>query len=464
MCGIVGYVGRKVAEPILVEGLRRLEYRGYDSSGLATLTGSRLHLRKQAGRIHDLVRRLRDQPAPGCVGISHTRWATHGPANDRNAHPHLGGDGLVAVVHNGVIENYTVLKRQMEPEGVAFHSDTDTEVVAQLIALHLQQRESEAGDALSVSDFIDAVSKALALLKGTYGLAVLSPLFPDVVIGARLGSPLVLGIGVKENFLASDPGALVGNADRVVYLQDHQLCVLTPDDWHILDQEKERVEASIQEIEWESADADKGVFDHYMLKEIYEQPEALENALRGRLSDADASAHFGGLNIDVQQLRRADRIVMTACGTSYHAALVGEYLFEEFAHPRRGGVRQRVPLPQPSAGPQHHRHGADAVGRDGRHPGRPARVEAQGTPDPGPVQRRRQQHRARGRRRRLPARRARDRRRQHQGVYQPSRRPGHARPLPRPDAPPFQHPRRPDGARPAPCRTPCAAPYRVMTR
>ena len=331
MCGIVGYVGRKVAEPILVEGLRRLEYRGYDSSGLATLTGSRLHLRKQAGRIHDLVRRLRDQPAPGCVGISHTRWATHGPANDRNAHPHLGGDGLVALVHNGVIENYTALKRQMESEGVAFHSDTDTEVVAQLIAHHLRQTEAEAGGSPSINDFIDAVSKALALLKGTYGLAVLSPLFPDVVIGARLGSPLVLGIGVQENFLASDPGALVGNADRVVYLQDHQLCVLTPDDWHILDQEKERVEASIQEIEWESADADKGLFDHYMLKEIYEQPEALENALRGRLSDADASAHFGGLNIDVQQLRRADRIVMTACGTSYHAALVGEYLFEEFA-------------------------------------------------------------------------------------------------------------------------------------
>ena len=147
MCGIVGYVGRKEAEPILVEGLRRLEYRGYDSSGLATLTGSRLHLRKRAGRIHDLVRRLRDQPAPGCVGISHTRWATHGPANDRNAHPHLGGDGLVAVVHNGVIENYAVLKRQLEADGVAFHSDTDTEVIAQLIAHHLRQTESEAGDA-----------------------------------------------------------------------------------------------------------------------------------------------------------------------------------------------------------------------------------------------------------------------------------------------------------------------------
>ena len=226
------------AEPILVEGLRRLEYRGYDSAGLATVTGSRLHLRKKAGRIHDLVQHLRDQPAPGCVGISHTRWATHGPANDRNAHPHLGGDGLVAVVHNGVIENYATLKRQLEADGVAFHSDTDTEVVAQLIAHHLRPA---AADRPEVNDFIDAVRKALAPLKGTYGLAVVSRLFPDVVIGARLGSPLVLGIGDEENFLASDPGALVGKADRVVYLQDHQLCVLTPDDWQMLDQEKTRV-------------------------------------------------------------------------------------------------------------------------------------------------------------------------------------------------------------------------------
>ena len=348
MCGIVGYTGRKEAEPILVEGLRRLEYRGYDSSGMATLTGSRLHLRKKTGRIHDLARDLRDQPAPGCVGISHTRWATHGPANDRNAHPHLGGDGLVAVVHNGVIENYTTLKRQLENDGVVFQSDTDTEVVAHLIAHHIRETTPASAfhrsGALEVGDFIDAVSKSLALLKGTYGLAVVCPLFPEVVIGARLGSPLVLGIGDNENFLASDPGALIGNAERVVYLQDHQLCVLTPDDWQILDPEKTRVEAPIEQIEWEASDADKGVFDHYMLKEIYEQPEALENALRGRLSDADAAAHFGGLNLDVQQLRRADRLILTACGTSYHAALVGEYLFEELR-----GCRWRWSTPASSA-------------------------------------------------------------------------------------------------------------------
>jgi glucosamine--fructose-6-phosphate aminotransferase (isomerizing) len=319
MCGIVGYVGRREAESILVEGLRRLEYRGYDSAGLATLTGTRLHVRKRAGRIADLVSHLRERPIPGCHGISHTRWATHGPANDRNAHPHIGGDDLIAVVHNGVIENYAVLKRQLQEEGVVFRSDTDTEVIAQLIALQLN------------GDLVEAVRKALTWLKGTYGLAVICSRNPDLVVGARQGSPLVLGIGEGEHFLASDAMALVGNTERVVYLQDHQMCVLTPESWHILDQDHGRVEAHVHQIDWDAGDTDKGEFEHYMLKEIYEQPEALENAMRGRLSDHDASAHFGGLNLDSQQLRRADRLILTACGTSYHAALVGEYLFEEFA-------------------------------------------------------------------------------------------------------------------------------------
>jgi glucosamine--fructose-6-phosphate aminotransferase (isomerizing) len=319
MCGIVGYVGSREAEPLLVEGLRRLEYRGYDSAGLATLTDQRLHLRKRAGRISDLVRHLNDCPAPGSLGISHTRWATHGPATDRNAHPHLGCDGAVAVVHNGVIENYAALKRQLLDEGVSFASDTDTEVIAHLIARHFN------------GDLVEAVRKALDLLKGTYGLAVISPQSPAMIVGARLGSPLVLGVGSEEHFLASDPAALVGHTDKVVYLHDHQMCVVTAGDWHILDQERLRVEASVQQIDWDPGETAKGGFEHYMLKEIYEQPEALENAMRGRLSDSDASAHFGGLNIDSQQLRRADRLILTACGTSYHAALVGEYLFEEFA-------------------------------------------------------------------------------------------------------------------------------------
>jgi glucosamine--fructose-6-phosphate aminotransferase (isomerizing) len=319
MCGIVGYVGSREAEPILVEGLRRLEYRGYDSAGLATLTGSRMHVRKRAGRIADLVGHLLEQPAPGCHGISHTRWATHGPATDHNAHPHVGGNDLVAVVHNGVIENYAHLKRQLQQEGVHFHSDTDTEVIAQLIAHHFQD------------DLVEAVRKALALLKGTYGLAVISPRCPDLLIGARLGSPLVLGIGQDEHFLASDPMALIDYTEKVVYLQDHQMCVLTADSWQIFDQHSSRVDACVHLIDWDAGDAGKGDFEHHMLKEIYEQPEALENALRGRLSDSDASAHFGGLNLDSQQLRQAERLILTACGTSYHAALVGEYLFEEFA-------------------------------------------------------------------------------------------------------------------------------------
>jgi glucosamine--fructose-6-phosphate aminotransferase (isomerizing) len=319
MCGILGYVGFKEAEPILIEGLRRLEYRGYDSAGVATLTGKHLHLRKRAGRIAELAKHLQEEPAPGCVGISHTRWATHGAANNLNAHPHLGGDGLVAVVHNGVIENYAGLKRQLQAEGVVFTSDTDTEVLAQLIAKHLN------------GDLVEAVRKALEMVKGTYGLAVVSPRNPDIIVGARLGSPLVIGIGDGENFLASDPSALVGLTEKVVYLQDHQLCSLSADDWHVLDHQSAKVPASIHAIDWQTGDTDKGSFEHHMLKEIYEQPEVLENAMRGRLVDADASAHFGGLNLDTQQLRRADRLILTACGTSYHAALVAEYLFEEFA-------------------------------------------------------------------------------------------------------------------------------------
>jgi len=319
MCGIVGYIGKREAEPILVEGLRRLEYRGYDSAGIATLTGPHLHLRKRAGRITDLAKFLGEKPAPGCHGISHTRWATHGPASDRNAHPHLSPDGSIAVVHNGVIENYAILKRQLQNDGLTFHSDTDTEVIAHLIQQHYH------------GDLVDAVRAVLNLLKGTYGIGVVSTQHPDLLVGARLGSPLVVGIGEEENFLASDPTALLGQTQRVVYLQDHQMCVLQRTGWHILDANHTRIDATIHSIDWNPGDTEKGDFEHHMLKEIFEQPEALENAMRGRLSDEDASAHFGGLNLDARQLRRAERFIFTACGTSYHAALVGEHLFEEFA-------------------------------------------------------------------------------------------------------------------------------------
>src|SRR6266446_1386250 len=232
MCGIVGYVGGREAEPILVEGLRRLEYRGYDSAGLATLAGSRMVVRKKAGRVAELTRYLHNHPA--------------------------GGDNAVAVVHNGVIENYATLKRQLQEEGVVFHSDTDTEVIAQLIALHLD------------GDLVEAVRKALAQLKGTYGLAVVSPRNPGLIVGARLGSPLVLGIGQGEHFLASDAAALLGYTEKAVYLQDNQVCVLTAHDWHILDQDRARVDAHVHQIDWDAGEADKAGYDHYMLKEIYE--------------------------------------------------------------------------------------------------------------------------------------------------------------------------------------------------
>jgi glucosamine--fructose-6-phosphate aminotransferase (isomerizing) len=319
MCGIVGYAGRREAEPLLVAGLRRLEYRGYDSAGVTTVAGPRLHVRKRAGRVASLAEHLRGRPAPGCVGISHTRWATHGPANDTNAHPHLSNDGRVAVVHNGVIENYASLKRQLSAEGVSFRSDTDTEVIAQLIARHFD------------GDLVEAVRAVLPQLKGTYGLAVVSPESPDLIVGARLGSPLVVGLGKGEHFLASDPTALAGHTDKVIYLQDHQLCVLTESECHVFDRERTRIDAAVERIDWDAGEADTGAFEHYMLKEIHEQPEALENALRGRLDESDATAHFGGLNLELQRLRQVDRVILTACGTSYHAALVGEYLFEELA-------------------------------------------------------------------------------------------------------------------------------------
>ncbi|HZV07313.1 MAG TPA: glutamine--fructose-6-phosphate transaminase (isomerizing) [Gemmataceae bacterium] len=319
MCGIIGYVGYREAEPILIEGLRRLEYRGYDSAGVATLTGSHLHLRKRAGRIAELVDHLSREPAPGRVGIGHTRWATHGAPNDCNSHPHVGGNGRVVIVHNGVIENYAALKTELQEQGIVFHSDTDTEVIAHLIAKHLN------------GDLSEAVMRVLPMLKGTYGIAALSLDDPNILVGARLGSPLVLGISEGECFLASDPTALAGYAEKVVYLDDHQVCVMTPEYWRILNRERVQIDAPIHALETTANDIDPGLFDHYMLKEIYEQPEALENALRGRLDDHEGCARFGGLNLDPQRLRQVERIILTACGTSYHAALVGEYLFEEFA-------------------------------------------------------------------------------------------------------------------------------------
>ena len=318
MCGIVGYTGRREAQPILLDGLARLEYRGYDSSGVATLNG-KMNVRKTVGRVAELCKSLSLHPVDGTTGICHTRWATHGTVSEANAHPHLGGDGAVAVVHNGVIENYDALKRQLQAQGVKFRSQTDTEVIAHLIASFLED------------DLVEAVREALTHLKGTYGLAVVSPRFPNLIVGARLGSPLVVGLGEGENFLASDASALVGYTQRVIYLEDHQMCVLTPEHCEILAANNSATEAEIHALDWTPGDAELGDFEHYMLKEIFEQPEVIERAMAGRLDVAEATAHFGGLNLDAGQLRQVDRIIMTACGTSYHAALIGEHLFEQFA-------------------------------------------------------------------------------------------------------------------------------------
>ena len=321
MCGIIGFTGRSEAAPILLQGLKRLEYRGYDSSGVVTGCGARLHLRKKAGRLVELAKCLAASPAPGTFGISHTRWATHGGATDRNAHPHFSADETIAVVHNGIIENYAALKRQLQESGVEFRSDTDSEVLAHLISAAYQ------------GDLLAAVQETLELVKGTYGLVAVCEHEPGVLVGARLGSPLVLGIGPDGHYLASDANVLAGYATQVVYLSDRQICQLDGESWVVRNRDFDTVDAPVQDITnfLDSGDAELGDYPHYMLKEIYEQPESIANAMRGRLDDADATAHFGGLNLDSKQLRSIDRVIMTACGTSYHAGLVGEYLFEELA-------------------------------------------------------------------------------------------------------------------------------------
>jgi glucosamine--fructose-6-phosphate aminotransferase (isomerizing) len=331
MCGIVGYVGRRQASEILLEGLRRLEYRGYDSSGVAVCDFDGIAIRKKAGRVQELARLIESQPCHGSIGIGHTRWATHGPATDVNSHPHVGGNGEIILVHNGVIENYASLREQLQTLGYVFRSATDTEVVAHLLAHHLDEQIRLGKSPEDQQTALDAVELTLRKLKGTYGLAILFRDFPDLLVAARLGSPLVVGVGKGEYFLASDASPLVGHTEEVVYMQDHEMVVLTTQEMRLIHRETGARAPSIQTLDQTQQDQDLNGYAHYMLKEIFEQPQTIENALRGRLDDEEATARFGGLNLTVQQLRRLDRIVLTACGTSWHAGLVGEYLIEEFA-------------------------------------------------------------------------------------------------------------------------------------
>ncbi len=319
MCGIVGYVGQQESLPILLEGLRRLEYRGYDSAGVAILNGKGLAIEKTAGKIAMLEELVNNRHPIGSVGIAHTRWATHGEPNTRNAHPHVDCKGRIAVVHNGIIENYAALKTKLQQEGHRFITETDTEVIAHLIEKFFD------------GNLEKAVAAAVRLLTGTYGIAVVSSDDPGKIVGARHGSPLVVGVCDSEYILASDVSAVIRHTKQVVYLDDGEMVVLTAAGMHTTTIREEAISKRIETIDWDLDMVEKAGFPHFMFKEIFEQPQSLRNTLRGRLLPEEGTARLGGLNMTAAELRAIDRVVITACGTSWHAGLIAEYLIEELA-------------------------------------------------------------------------------------------------------------------------------------
>ena len=321
MCGIVGYIGDREAQDILVKGLSRLEYRGYDSAGIAIVNGH-LGVRKKEGKIARLSEDLRGNGLSGKLGIGHTRWATHGPPNDLNAHPHVSTDGSFALVHNGIIENYTSLRDMLSERGYRFVSQTDTEVLVRLIEDVVAQTGLTLGK---------AVRQALSQVKGTYGIALVSTEDPDMLIAARKGSPLILGVGENEYFLGSDAAPIVEYTRKVVYLNDGELVIVRRRGFKVFSVDDVKLKKTIHELEWDLEQIEKGGYEHFMLKEIMEQPSALEDAMRGRLYTEEPFVQLGGLLDSLDQLRSADRIILCACGTSWHAALVGEYLVEAWA-------------------------------------------------------------------------------------------------------------------------------------
>jgi len=328
MCGIVGYIGKAEAAPILLDGLRRLEYRGYDSAGVATLSGGNIDVRKCIGRIANVAKQIQQHPLQGSVGICHTRWATHGGVTDENAHPHHDRSGRLALVHNGVIENYQKLRTELTAAGHTFVSQTDTEVLAHLVGSHYDA----AGGEPSKDRLVDAIRTALKQVIGTYGIAVIHADVPEWIIGARRGSPLVLGLGKGENFLASDVSAVVAHTRDAIYLNDYDIACVSADSFEVITLLGTTSVHEVSKVEFSAEDVSKGEFPHYMLKEIYEQPETVRDAMRGRLSHEEATAKLGGLDMTPQQLRSVERIVLAGCGTACHAAQVGEYLLESLAH------------------------------------------------------------------------------------------------------------------------------------
>ena len=324
MCGIVGYVGKKAATPILLGGLRRLEYRGYDSAGISVQAGSELLTLRAVGKVARLSEKVRgawdDRRQAACVaGIAHTRWATHGAPTEANAHPHADASGRIRLVHNGIIENYRVLRTRLEAKGHVFSSDTDTEAVARLVGEHYK------------GDLRRAVVAALRQVEGAYGIAVLCADEPGRMVVARKGSPLVIGLGEDECLVASDPSALVAHTRNVVYLDDGDVASLTADGMEITDLDHAPIGRDVAELSFETGSVEKGGHAHFMLKEIHEQPESVRNALRGRLDLAHGTAVLSGMNLAARELLDLQRVVMVGCGTSLHAGLVGDHAFEDLA-------------------------------------------------------------------------------------------------------------------------------------
>jgi glucosamine--fructose-6-phosphate aminotransferase (isomerizing) len=321
MCGIVGYTGRRQAVALVLEGLKRLEYRGYDSAGIAVVGEGRLEVIKAAGKISALEQVLGSRLPAGRTALAHTRWATHGAPTDMNAHPHSDCGGTLAVVHNGIIENAGALRTALAQRGHVFRSETDTEVLA-----HLIEELHGAGASLG-----DAVVGALLQVEGTYGIGVLSTREPDTIVAARRGSPLLVAIGSGEHWVASDASAVLSHTRSVVYLDDGEVAIVRPDAYRILDLAAVEQVKAVTRIDWDLGTIERGGHPHFMLKEILEQPESLRNALRGRLLEEDGDVHLGGLNVSDEELQRINRIVLTGCGTSWHAGLIGEYMMEELA-------------------------------------------------------------------------------------------------------------------------------------
>ncbi|MEA2706325.1 MAG: hypothetical protein QOH22_1113 [Gemmatimonadaceae bacterium] len=319
MCGIIGYIGSRGATPLLLEGLKRMEYRGYDSAGVAVMNGSGVETRKAAGKISELERALATKPVVGDLGIGHTRWATHGVPNECNAHPHIDCKGNIAVVHNGIIENSGTLKKELIAHGHTFVSETDTEVIAHLI--------EEAFD----GNLEDAVIEALWQIEGTYGIAVVSSQDRNKIVAARKGSPLLIGLGDGEYYVASDVSAILAQTREVVYLDDGDVAVLTRDGYTVLNQRAQRLERRVSKIDWDLDQIERGGFAHFMLKEIFEQPATVENCMRGRLLRDEGTSKLGGLNMTDEELLKFDNILITACGTSWHSALIGEHMLESLA-------------------------------------------------------------------------------------------------------------------------------------